>query len=148
MTCRTQNNPLRGPQVMAAPQRTTNKFKSGLEKQFYLRFKLPYETNRLSYTVQHNYTPDFTLAPNLFVETKGLFTGADRNKHLYIRKQHPEVQVLFVFQNPNLKLSKGSRTTYANWCDQHGFKYLHINEIAGHSVETLLNILTAKGTTS
>lgn len=124
---------------------SATKHRSNLERDFHRRFtSLPYEANRLTYTVEHSYCPDFTLGPNLFVETKGLFTSADRSKHLHVKKQHPQVKVLFIFQNPRLRLAKGSKTTYADWCEKHGFKYLHINDIAGHTVESLLNILEQK----
>lgn len=122
--------------------RSATRHRSNLEREFHRRFtSLPYEANRLSYTVEHKYTPDFTLGPNLYVETKGLFSAADRSKHLRVREQHPEVKVLFIFQNPNLKLSKASKTTYADWCKQHGFAWLHFDRIQGHSVETLKALL-------
>jgi hypothetical protein len=28
-----------------------------------------------------------------------------------------------VFSNPQAKLSKGAKSTYAQWCDKHGFLY-------------------------
>jgi hypothetical protein len=118
------------------------KYRSNLERDFNSRFKLPFETQRLSYTVEHTYTPDFALGPNLFVETKGIFTSADRSKHLYIRKQHPDVRVLFIFQVPSMKLTKNSKTSYADWCDKHGFAWLSIKDINSHSVETLSVLLS------
>lgn len=118
------------------------KYRSGLERTFHQKFgDCSYEKNKLSYTVQHTYTPDFCLAPNKYVETKGLFTGTDRNKHLYIKSQHPEVRVLFVFQNPKLKLSKKSKTTYADWCDKNGFKWMSINEIGAYTHQQLADLL-------
>lgn len=124
---------------------TKNKFKSGLERSFHKQIPLPYEVNRLAYTVEHTYTPDFTLGPNLFVETKGLFAASDRGKHLFVKSQHPEVKVLFVFQNPHLRLSKKSTTTYAMWCDKHNFRWLHINSIAGHTSSSLRSLLNSTG---
>ena len=35
------------------------------------------------------YTPDFVLSNGIIIETKGMFTAADRRKHLAIKKQHP-----------------------------------------------------------
>ena len=117
------------------------KYKSKLEHTFNSRFKLPYETNKLAYVVTHKYTPDFKLAPNRYVETKGLFTGPDRTKHLHIKAQHPEVKVLFVFQDPDKKLSKKSQTSYADWCRAQGFKFLSAVEAQGHNCSTLLAFL-------
>lgn len=52
-----------------------------------------------------------------------MFETADRKKHLLIREQYPHLDIRFVFQNPNNKLYKGSKTTYAMWCEKYGFKY-------------------------
>lgn len=69
------------------------------------------------------YTPDFVLENGIIVETKGRFISPDRAKHLAIRDQHPELDIRFVFTNSKTKLYKGSKTTYAMWCEKHGFKY-------------------------
>lgn len=107
------------------------KFRSNLERRFHLLHPaLPYEQHKLAYQQLHHYTPDFQLTPNHFVEVKGLFTAQDRGKHLQIQKQHPDIKVTFVFQDPNRRLSKTSRTTYAAWCDAHNIPWLHINDAA------------------
>ena len=54
------------------------------------------------------------------IETKGRWTTEDRKKHLLIKDQHPELDIRFVFQNPKGKIRKGSKTTYADYCDKHG----------------------------
>jgi hypothetical protein len=86
-----------------------------------------YEKLTLHYTVpakQHKYTPDFELLSNgIIVETKGRFVTADRQKHLLIKNQHPNIDIRFVFSNPKQRISKLSQTTYAMWCDKHGFKW-------------------------
>lgn len=69
------------------------------------------------------YTPDFILPNGIIVETKGRFVTADRQKHLLILDQHPDLDIRFVFSNPNTRISKQSKTTYAMWCDKHGFMY-------------------------
>ena len=69
------------------------------------------------------YTPDFVLPNGIIVETKGRFVTADRQKHKLIKEQHPDKDIRFVFSNPNAKIGKKSTTTYAMWCDKHGFKY-------------------------
>lgn len=69
------------------------------------------------------YTPDFVLRNGIIIETKGRFMPHDRKKFQWIRQQHPDLDIRFVFNNPNTKLRKGSKTTYATWCDKHGFKY-------------------------
>ena len=71
------------------------------------------------------YTPDFELDNGIIVETKGLFDNDDRRKHLAIKKQHPELDIRFVFSNANSKLYKGSKTRYFEWCDKNGFLWSH-----------------------
>lgn len=85
-----------------------------------------YEKNVIQYTkpeTRHKYTPDFTLPNGIVIESKGIFTVADRQKHLYIKDQHPDIEIRFVFTNPNSKLYKGAKSTYADWCTKNGFKY-------------------------
>jgi len=86
----------------------------------FLYEKVKIEWEDLTY---RTYTPDFILPNNIIVETKGRFVTADRLKHLKIRKQHPELDIRFVFDNSRQKLYKGSKTTYAMWCIKHDFRY-------------------------
>lgn len=87
--------------------------------------KFGYENRKIKYEVHENrtYTPDFNLPNGIIVETKGRFTTVDRKKHLLIKKQHPDLDIRFVFSNSRGKLYKGSKSTYADWCDKHGFMY-------------------------
>lgn len=83
----------------------------------YEPFRIPYQSK------PHTYTPDFVLANGIVVETKGYFTAADRTKHLLVQQQHPDIELRFVFTRSKTKLSKTSNTTYAAWCEKHGFQY-------------------------
>lgn len=87
--------------------------------------KYEYETQKIKYRVEEDrtYTPDFILPNGVIVETKGRFTTADRKKHLLIKKQHPTLDIRFVFQNSRAKLYKGAKSTYAQWCEKQGFVY-------------------------
>jgi hypothetical protein len=69
------------------------------------------------------YTPDFIMDNGIIIEVKGRFTADDRRKHLEIKKQHPTLDIRFVFESSKRKLSKGSKTTYAQWCEKHKFMY-------------------------
>lgn len=111
-------------------------FRSGLEDTIAKQIEkaelpLIYEQERVDYIVPARpakYTPDFKLPKQggfFYVETKGRWVTADRQKHLLIKKQHPDLDIRFVFSNQNAKLYKGSPTTYAAYCDKHGFKYAH-----------------------
>lgn len=72
---------------------------------------------------KRKYTPDFPLPNGIYIETKGRFVVADRQKHLDIKRSRPDLDIRFVFYNPNARLYKGSPTTYAMWCDKNGFKW-------------------------
>ena len=52
-----------------------------------------------------------------------MFTTADRRKHLCIKKQHPELDIRFVFENSRRKLRKNAKSNYAQWCIKYGFRY-------------------------
>ena len=89
------------------------------------KVKYSYETLKVQYQVSEHrtYTPDFILPNGIVIETKGRFVAADRKKHKLIQAQRPDLDIRFVFQNPNVKLSKASKTSYAQWCDKNGFKW-------------------------
>lgn len=90
--------------------------------------KEAYEKYEIKYTkpaTDHKYTPDFVLPNGIIVEVKGLFQREDRQKHLLIQQQYPNLDIRFVFQNAKQKLYKGSKTTYADWCEKNGFLYSH-----------------------
>jgi hypothetical protein len=107
-----------------------SKYKSGLEDNNVRLLKdkgvpVNYETLIIEWEdlAYRTYKPDFPLPNGIIVETKGQFDNEDRRKHLAIKKQHPELDIRFVFTYPNAKLYKGSKTTYADWCNKHGFQY-------------------------
>ena len=111
-------------------------YRSGLEETIadQLRsneIEVLYETDRIHYVIparQAKYTPDFKLPKKdgfWYCEGKGLWAVADRAKHLLIKKQHPDIDIRFVFSNARSKLYKGSKTTYADYCEKHGFKWAH-----------------------
>ena len=71
-----------------------------------------------------NSSGKFELLPNdIFIESKGWFLPEDRKKHLLIKEQNPDMDLRFVLQSPNGKIYKGSKTTYAQWCEKNGFKW-------------------------
>ena len=85
--------------------------------------KYQYEKTVIDYIkpeTNHTYTIDFTLPNGILVETKGRWVLEDRKKHLLIKSQHPELDIRFVFQNSKGKIRKGSKTTYADFCDKNG----------------------------
>ena len=83
--------------------------------------KYEYELYYVEYQPKiKKYTPDFYLPKqDIYIETKGFFDLADRQKHLLVREQNPEFDIRFLFVNANNKLNKSSKTTYGKWCDKH-----------------------------
>lgn len=106
-------------------------FRSGLEEQVGDQLasagvKAGYETEKVNYlrpARKAKYTPDWILPNGIVIETKGRFKVEDRQKHIHIKQQHPNLDIRFVFSNSKGKISKGSKTTYAMWCNKHGFMY-------------------------
>lgn len=107
-------------------------YRSGLEERVarelaaLLKHPVDYETTKIQYQKppkNSTYTPDFILPNGVIIETKGRFLTEDRQKHLLVKEQHPELDIRFVFSNPNSPINKGSKTTYAKWCEKHGFQY-------------------------
>lgn len=85
-----------------------------------------YETKKIKFirpSREATYTPDFILPNGIIIEAKGQFVTSDRQKHLWIRDQHPELDIRFVFFNPNQKIGKRSKTSYGDWCEKKGFLY-------------------------
>ena len=108
-----------------------NGYRSGLEEDLAesLRargVKYTYEETKIRYiqpATEHQYTADFELENGIIIESKGRFLVADRKKHLLIKRQQPHLDIRFVFSNSKQKISKASRTTYADWCNKNGFLY-------------------------
>ena len=86
----------------------------------FLYEKIKIEWEDLAY---RTYTPDFILDNGIIIETKGRFIALDRRKHLAIKRQHPELDIRFIFTNSRNKLRKVATSSYAEWCIKHGFRY-------------------------
>ena len=105
-------------------------YRSGLEHKIseylkLLKHKYEYESIKIEWEdlTYRTYTPDFILKNGIIIETKGRFLAVDRRKHLAIKKQHPRLDIRFVFTNSRSKLSKGAKSTYGEWCIKYGFRY-------------------------
>lgn len=102
-------------------------FRSGLEKmnaEHLEKQGVPvlFELLKIPYLVPEKvrkYTPDFELPNGIIIETKGKLEMTDRAKHLFVKTQHPDLDIRFVFQRPHDPIYKGSRTTYAMWADKY-----------------------------
>ena len=105
-------------------------YRSGLEKKLadelkVLKVKFTYESLKIEWEdlAYRTYTPDFVLNNGIIIESKGMFTAADRRKHLAIKRQHPKLDIRFVFENSRRKLRKGAKSTYGEWCYKYGLLY-------------------------
>ena len=92
------------------------KFRSGLEEKVAdllseLGVTYEYESKKISYVIQHHYTPDFILPNHVILECKGYWDAADRRKIKTIKKDNPDIDLRMVFQAPYNTISKKSKTT-------------------------------------
>ena len=101
-------------------------FRSEFERNFahwLIKNDVPYDYEKFYLEYQpkiKKYTPDFYLPKqDIYIETKGFFDFADRQKHLLVKEQNPDIDIRFLFVNANNKLNKSSKTTYGAWCDKH-----------------------------
>ena len=99
-------------------------------------YPLNYETETLNYIVPERkakYTPDFVFTKKsgqlMFVETKGRWTSADRLKMKHVLQSNPGIDIRMVFQNPNQKISKGSKTTYEAYANKLGICHVAKKDI-------------------
>lgn len=119
---------------MAKDYKYIHGFRSGLEGTINAQLEAweidgEYEQHKIEYVQpekSRKYTPDFWLKGpkgTIIIESKGRFVVADRQKHLMIKEQHEDLDIRFVFTNSKQKISKGSKTSYGDWCNKNGFKY-------------------------
>lgn len=89
-----------------------------------------YERKKFSYTQPEQkrwYLADFEIdKTSIILEAKGRLTSADRKKMILLQEQHPKTTFIMVFGKPYNKLSKASKTTYADWCDKQKILWLDI----------------------
>ena len=107
-----------------------NGYRSGLEDDIVKDLndrgvEFEYEKLKVQWQLIENktYTPDFKLPNGIIIESKGRFVAADRKKHIIIKRQHPFLDIRFVFSNSRARLYKGAKSTYGDWCSKYGFLY-------------------------
>ena len=115
-------------------KKKTSKFRSQLEENIAklldgLGVSFEYESEKLGYTIEHSYTPDFVLPNYTYLEAKGYWDPKDRRKILAVKKDNPDIDLRMVFQAPYNKISKKSKTTYAQWCDRHDIPWTSYQNI-------------------
>lgn len=87
-----------------------------------------YECDSYKYeqpVIHRTYTPDFkTGRSKVYLETKGKLDLETRKKMVWFKDCNPNVRVIFLFQNADVKLRKGSKTSYGEWATKNGFEWL------------------------
>ena len=87
-----------------------------------------YETEKIPYVVpesKHTYTPDLIFKKRrggkMYLELKGKLDSDGRKKLLHVKASNPDMDLRLCFQNPNVRISKTSKTTYWMWAEKNGF---------------------------
>lgn len=108
------------------------KFRSKYEKKVWenvskkLKRRVDYEPQSpyISYTTVARYIPDFRLPSGVLVECKGYFDAKARGKMLRVKKQNPKLDIRFLFQRANNRLTKSPNSImYWQWAEKHGFPW-------------------------
>lgn len=100
--------------------------KSGFERSFEVNLqsrgiRYEYETKQIPYILERTYNPDWILKDYPFiVETKGLLDRESKAKMAAVKKQHPDIDIRFVFMYPDKKIP-GTKQTHAQWAEKNGF---------------------------
>lgn len=115
--------------------------KSDFEYQVYkaLKNRLPrgatieYETEKLKYVIEAEYTPDFVITfkdgTKLYIEAKGNGRQFDQNvrkKMIAIKDQHPDKDIRIIFYRDGKvgnKRKDGSFYKQSDWAIKNGYKF-------------------------
>lgn len=106
-------------------------FKSGFERTLATQLtssgvKWDYEAVKVPYTLDGTYNPDFRLIKSgILIEAKGLLDRESKRKMLAVKRQHPELDVRFVFMSVDKKIP-GSKQTHGEWAKKNGFPFAEI----------------------
>jgi hypothetical protein len=103
-----------------------SQFESNLARKLIERgVPFDYENERIVFIPKpRTYTPDFYLKETgIYVEAKGHLDKSDRVKMLLVKEQNPDLDIRFVFVRASNKIYKGSKTTYGQWANKHGFQW-------------------------
>ncbi len=104
------------------------KFRSKFEEAIYnaakrSRKQLVHEPHYVPYTLRGNYLVDFVLPNGIHVEAKGYLDAAACRKMLAVKASNPNLDIRFVFQNPNGKRNKRAKLKNWEWAEKHGFRW-------------------------
>ena len=104
---------------MVKKSKYRNKFEADGAKQLKrAKVSFRYEQRKIAYVRAHHYTPDFevdTPLGSIIIEFKGYFRVDDRAKMVAVKRQHPNLDIRFVFYK--------EVPAYIRWAEKHGFKW-------------------------
>lgn len=101
--------------------------KSGFERSIVAnlnmrKVKFEYETLQVPYRLDGTYNPDFIFPNGVIVEAKGLLDRDSKRKMMAVKKQHPELDIRFLFMEGGKKVP-GSKQTHGQWATKNGFPW-------------------------
>ena len=87
---------------------------------------------KVEYVTPHKYQVDFVdpEEPNIYYEAKGYFRPGEARKYVMIKEQHPDIEIIFIFQQPRNRMSgakrrkDGTTMTMGEWADKRGFRWI------------------------
>ncbi len=103
-------------------------FRSGFERTLDLQLRASgveydYEKARIPYILSYNYIPDFFIhKTGIYVEAKGFLRSTDQIKMRAVKRQHPELDIRFVFYEADKKVPY-TKSSHGQWADRHGFPW-------------------------
>ncbi len=93
-----------------------------------------FHTDKVPYTVEHNYSPDFIReveGKKILLEAKGRFWDyAEFSKYIWISKTLPEdTELVFLFANPSAPMPQakrrkdGTKRSHGEWASANNFRW-------------------------
>jgi hypothetical protein len=103
-------------------------FKSSFERTLDLQLRTSgleytYEKVKLPYILSYNYIPDFFIpSRNIYIEAKGYLRQTDQVKMRAVKRQHPDLDIRFVFMDAQKKVPY-TKSTHAQWAERQGYPW-------------------------
>lgn len=99
-----------------------------------------YESERIAYTVERKYTPDFISgggrselrdSQRVYIEVKGYFRAGDTQKYKAIKARCDSAGDIFIIllQAPNKPVRRGAKQTMGQWCDRHNIEWYSLTDL-------------------
>ena len=106
-----------------------------------------FHTEKVPYTVDHNYHPDFLKeidGKKILLEAKGRFWDyAEFSKYIWINKALPEdTELVFLFANPSAPMPQakirkdGTKRSHGEWASANGFTWYSEDSIPDGWINT------------